>query len=282
MTGNIGLFQYLGNDVLASIPYLCNYMPYNTTGVMQSWESTQVIAEGSSVNGPNSGSFGRTISMFKKGFGDGTAKGGEMDNLYLVLRQDARDGVKADGCTILADVGVYDIDSFVGFMEGATTTFARADNSIIHRMSYQIGCKDQLSGESSIFYAKAAVGVTKDALHVVMEGTATFSYVIRVQSPDHVVYSLNGAGIEAMASYASNSTVYRWVDSSGTMHWVNNAQNVDLMMLDQAGNLQLHSALDLTPIPYSSRPPIKQGRAWFNANTGQLMLCRDGSTWSAL
>lgn len=282
MTGNAGWFAYDGADINAVYGLNYKYLPYNTTTTPNSYDSIQVISEGSSVNGPNSGSFARTISMFKKDFGTAAAKGGEMDALYIVLRQDGRDGVQSDGCGILVDVEAYDNPGFVGIMEGAFTQVAKATNTISYRVNVQIGCADYATGEGAAFYGKAAVSCVKDGLHLVAEGNAFFQYWLRFQSPDHTVYSLDKNGLEAMASFASGSTVWRYVDSQGTLHIVNNTQSVDLLLLDQAGNMQLNSALDLKPTAYANRPAIKQGRIWFNASTGQLMICRDNASWSAL
>lgn len=288
MTTRLGLFEYLGEDVEASESWCTHYLDYNTSDHAYSAESIQVIAEGSAVNGPVRGSFARTISLFKKGFGTPGAKGGELDGIYIVVRQDARDGVQADGCAILLDYAAFDNPGFTGGLEGATSMISKATNKIIRRISYQLGCMDYASGESAVLYGKAPEGVApvKDGIHLSAEGANRFENWLRFDVPGHIAYLLTGDGLERMASRASGSSMGRWVDSAGTLHFVNHGLTVDLALLDQAGNLKAHrsvnvgSFLDLPP--QASAPPVKQGRMWLNGVTGELMLCRDGATWSVL
>jgi hypothetical protein len=287
MGERLGLFEYLGDDVEAFEDWCTHYLDYNTSDHSYSAESIQVIAGGSSVNGPVRGSFARSISLFKEGFGGPDAKGGEMDGLYIVVRQDTRDGVAADGCGILIDYASFDNPGFTGGIEGATSIISKTTNKITRRISYQLGCMDYATGEGAVLYGKAPQGVApvKDGLHLTTEGTNYFQYWLRFQTPDHTVYSLNKNGFEGLASFNSGSTVWRYVDSGGTLHFVNHNITVDLALLDQAGNLKLNGGVEADFIdlpPLASAPAIKQGRMWMNAATGKLMICRDNATWSAL
>ncbi|PDS34837.1 hypothetical protein CO665_28190 [Rhizobium anhuiense] len=292
MGERLGLFEYLGDDVEASESWCTHYLDYNTSDHAYSAESIQVIAGGSAVNGPVRGSFARTISLFKEGFGGPAAKGGELDGLYIVVRQDARNGVAADGCGILIDYTAFDNPGFIGGIEGATSMISKATSTVVRRISYQLGCMDYASGEGAVLYGKAPQGVSpvKDGIHLTTEGTNYFQYWVRFQNPSHTVYSLAKSGIEAMASFNSGSTVWRYVDSAGTVHFVNHNMTVDLALLDQAGNLKVYKSvsanwLDINPIDGndpSEVPPIKQGRIWFNARTGKYMGCRDNATWTEL
>jgi hypothetical protein len=285
MGTRLGLFEYLGDDVEASESWCTHYLDYNTSDHAYSAESIQVIAGGSAVNGPVRGSFGRSISLFKEGFGGLAAKGGELDGLYIVVRQDTRDGVAADGCGILIDYAAFDNPGFIGGIEGATSMISKASSTVVRRISYQIGCMDYASGEGAVLYGKAPQGVSpvKDGIHLTTEGTNYFQYWMRFQTPSHTVYSLAKSGIEGMASFNSGSTVWRYVDSGGTLHFVNNNMTVDLALLDQSGNLKLYGSVEadfLDLPPTTSAPPIKQGRIWMNAVTGKLMICRDNATWT--
>ncbi|ASS55919.1 hypothetical protein [Rhizobium leguminosarum] len=285
MGTRLGLFEYLGDDVEASENWCTHYLDYNTSDHAYSAESIQVLAGGSAVNGPVRGSFARSISLFKEGFGGPNAKGGELDGLYIVVRQDTRDGVAADGCGVLIDYAAFDNPGFIGGIEGATSMISKASSTVVRRISYQIGCMDYASGEGAVLYGKAPQGVSpvKDGIHLTTEGSNYFQYWMRFQNPSHTVYSLAKSGIEGMASFNSGSTVWRYVDSAGTLHFVNNNMTVDLALLDQAGNLKLYGSVEadfLDLPPTTSAPPIKQGRIWMNAVTGKLMICRDNATWT--
>lgn len=116
-----GLFSYNGADVEAK-QFIHDHLRFNNDvgNHLLATKSVHTIAEGGTINGPARASVAHAVSLMKKGYGDGTAKGGEMDGIYLVVRQDQRDGVRADACGILIDAAFYDNDGFVGGIEGHT------------------------------------------------------------------------------------------------------------------------------------------------------------------
>lgn len=281
MGTRLGLFEYQGDDVEAFEGWCTHFLDYNTSDHSYSAESIQVIAEGSSVNGPVRGSFAKTISLFKEGFGGPNAKGGELDSLYVTLRQDARDGVRADGCGILIDAAFYDNDGFVGGIEGATSKISKASQTVVTKMSYQIGCMDHSTSTEIAYYSKAMVGEISYGLRLDSAGpTNFFSYYLMFCYSNHPVFSVGWSGNMKMGNASNLSTMTVRVEPDGMMAWVNSNETARLAWLDQAGNLGVRSSLDLSPQVVA--PAIKQGRIWFNGTTGDLMICRDGATWTAL
>lgn len=271
----MGLFNPSGSDLNANVADT-QVVTYGSG--MRAGQGHQVLAGGSPTNGPLNGTFGQTISVFKQGFGTSSAKGGEIDGLYVVLRQDTRDGVQGDGCGLLIDAGFYDNAGFVGGIEGATTKFAKSNGAQVNRLVYQIGCMDHASSTEIGIFARVEIGEATAGMRLQSNHAsgAVFTDFIQAHNGAFNAFRVDNQGVVTQASPAGEFSGVR-VNNGGTRAWLNNPANAELMTLDQAGNLSVLSSLRVPP--RTSAPPVQQGRIWQDAYTGKLKVCEDGVNW---
>ncbi len=156
-------------------------IPFNTvTTGGQSAFHVRAVAEGSSQNGPGPPRSAPRSRHSRKGFGTGTAKGGELDGLYVVVapgqpahRRAGSDPDRGDGCGVLIDAAVHENVGFVGGLEGATYGFCRTRSRTpngnaapTRRLAYQIGCTDTTTPASIGYFTSAAQGRHSAGLHI--------------------------------------------------------------------------------------------------------------------
>ncbi|MBB4113474.1 hypothetical protein FHT80_002800 [Rhizobium sp. BK226] len=286
--GYTGWFHYNGADIKAK-QFVHDRLPFNTdTTKPLTTRAIHTIAGGSTVNGPVAGAFGQTISLMKEGFGTAAAKGGEMDALYIVMRQDNRDGVPADGCGILIDVAAYDNIGFVGGIEGATTRFRKSDNQIATRLSYQIGCMDFATSTEIIYYGKAVAseigyGIKLDCD---LASGGFYSNYINCNNGNWDVFNINKNGEIRVGNDSGSSGVFLASDPSGTFSVRNNNQTSSLLSINQAGSLEALATLKAGDyIQFGTRtsaPSPVAGAVYRDSATGKLKACEDGATWRTI
>lgn len=234
-------------------------IPFNTvTTGGQSAFHVRAVAEGSSQNGPGPASIGASISAFKEGFGTGAAKGGELDGLYVVVRQDSprtgaqgvNDPDRGDGCGILIDAAVHENVGFVGGIEGATTVLsnsqlnANGNPAPTRRLVYQLGCTDTTSASSIGLFTSAAMGSHSAGLLVYgAEGAGgSFDHYIQCRTDTVGIFNVDRGGTVSMGRRLNSGqlidlAVHMAVQSDFSLSWLNAGKTVPLLNLDQNGNL---------------------------------------------
>ncbi len=217
------------------------------------------IAEGTNQNGPRGAALGASISMMKKGFGTGSAGPGEIDGLYVVLRQDSqRTGATgtgaADGCGILIDAAVHQNVGFVGGIEGATTvlsndqTNANGGGVPVRNMSYQIGCTNTAANGASMCYFGGAARGEHDAGLLLYNHEASggfFREFINLVTNAGKVFGIDRRGDISLGRYRTDGVtmsdvMHMRINSDSSLGWVNAPKNVQLMSLNQNGDLSLY------------------------------------------
>ncbi|NEI60903.1 hypothetical protein [Rhizobium leguminosarum] len=269
-----GLFSYNGADVEAK-QFIHDHLRFNNDvgNHLLATKSVHTIAEGGTINGPARASVAHAVSLMKKGYGDGTAKGGEMDGIYLVVRQDQRDGVRADACGILIDAAFYDNDGFVGGIEGATQKNDKVTQAALSRLVYQIGCMDHAASQEIAYFASAdyseiSYGLKLDG-HISTGGY--FSNYISCSNGSWDVFNINRNGEVTLRHDLSGTSMAIRVGTSGNFGVLNNAKTVELFTVFQNGGIRL--------APQASAPTVAQGAVYFDSVAGKLKVCEDGVNW---
>lgn len=222
---------------------------FNPNGAGGNFSSFHIrtVAEGTNINGPRGATLGASISTFKEGFGTGTAKTGEIDALYIVLRQDSpRNGVTQDGCGILIDAAVYENVGFVGGIEGATAVLRNSDGAQIRRISYQIGCVDTTTGSDTAIFANAAIGQIDNGILLQSDYAAGnyFENFIVLNDGSRSVFRVNRSGQLFLGSRTgSTSTRGIQVDTSGTIGFLNAAATVQVVTIANDGTVDMQGSL---------------------------------------
>lgn len=248
--------------------YLNAKMAFNTEqGVQRSASHIRAIAEGSVINGPGTAELGHTISLMKEGFGTGTAKGGEIDGLYIVVRQDgpraneanASGANRSDACGVLIDAAFYDKTGFTGGIEGATALLNPADNSSMKRLSYQIGCINAATGTAQIdsngLYVGASAGQNSNGVLVnAFEGAGGyFDNFIQCGTDSGYVFQIDRKGVVSIGKHAIGGTTsadhfHIGLQNDASLGFVNSNRSAQVANLTQGGNLSLLGNLNATAI----------------------------------
>ncbi|MBB3938150.1 hypothetical protein [Aureimonas phyllosphaerae] len=283
--------------------------PYNPDYAAGNYIASHVrhVAEGTEKNGPRGAAVGLGVSMQKEGFGTGTAKGGEIDALYVVLRQDSpRNGAagsvggsgdiipdRGDGCGILIDAAVYENVGFVGGIEGATTVLKNDGSGQAQRISYQIGCTDTTRGNNSFgYFASATVGkVTGGLLLTSMEGAGGFfENFIQCNTDVGTLFQVDRRGLVSFgkltnAGQTINPAMHMTLQADYSLGWINADKSVQLMNLNQNGDLGVYgnlaaAALNVTggvariiPSNAAGAPSTWTVGSLFVDGSGRLLYC---------
>ncbi|WP_156419251.1 hypothetical protein [Aureimonas sp. AU12] len=224
----------------------------------------RTVSEGSALNGPRSATLAASISLFKEGFGTGTARGGEMDGLYIVVRQDgprvnspetdAKSPNRSDACGILIDAAFFDKTGFTGGIEGATTLLSGTGGGNKARLSYQIGCMNAATGTDRIdsigLYAAATVG--KNSVGLLLNNFEStggyFDKFIECGNDSGQIFSVDRFGTVSFGKlrndgYTLDAKMHMTLQADASLGWVNSNKSVQIMSLDQGGNLSVFAGL---------------------------------------
>lgn len=298
---------------------LSSHLRFNddTTAFQLSAFHVGVRAEGSSANGPAKASLGMSMRLVKEGFGAGTAKGGEIDGLYIVVRQDsprtgaqgATDPNRGDACGALIDVAVYENVGFVGGVEGATSVLANATGQVSRRMSYQIGCTDTTTASSIGYFASASLGQHSAGMLIYnAEGSGgNFTNFIQCGTDTGTVFNIDRTGIVSLGRHVvggttSSTRMNLRVNQNGALGFLNSSQTTEIALLSQTGQLTLANGLTAPNVTttgdvsagnavitkfvqfnkQSSVPAAVQGRVYQDAATGKLRVCEDGVNYRTI
>lgn len=218
----------------------------------------RTVSEGSALNGPRSATLAASISLFKEGYGTGTARGGEMDGLYIVVRQDgprvnspetdAKSPNRSDACGILIDAAFYDKTGFTGGIEGATTLHSGTGSGDKARLSYQIGCINAATGTDRIdsigFYAAATVG--KNSVGLLLNNFEStggyFDKFIECGNDRGQIFGIDRFGLVSFGKlrndgYTLDAKMHMTLQADASLGWINSGKSVQILSLDQGGNL---------------------------------------------
>jgi hypothetical protein len=109
----------------------------------------RVVSKGSGVNGPARAAYVRELDIRKEGFGTGTCNRGEIDGLYIVVRNDRNisDSTSySDSGGILMDVDQMEGTGFACLMEGMTKTIDRSTFGIKKNINVQLAPMNEVPG----------------------------------------------------------------------------------------------------------------------------------------
>ncbi len=136
----------------------------------------EVLAEGSTKNGPWSATVGQTLYITKKGYSSGAAIAGEIDALSIFLRQDGPDGLpsadpgSSDAAVLMFNAQNIGTCGFVSLMD-STVSNLRRDPGFPIDISAQIqyGVIDANNAAGKVLFGYVAgmkVGIGRTAYHV--------------------------------------------------------------------------------------------------------------------
>ena len=143
--------------------------------------------QGSGLNGPASADCGLTVGVRKKGF-DGATRppAGEIDGLYIVVRQDGPTGQPSGGSNssdasgILVDIQNIDDVGFTSAWEAATSNYNRAAGAITRSIQTQIGVLN-MNGSPVTSYGyvcSATTGALGTAYYAGKASGASWDYIL--------------------------------------------------------------------------------------------------------
>lgn len=239
--------------VQTASPFNANYEGGNISAL-----HVRHVAEGTNKNGPRGAGLGASVSMFKEGFGTGTAKGGEIDGVYIVVRQDSprdnsqgiNDPNRGDACDILIDAAVYEQVGFVGGIEGATTVLANANGASTRRLVYQFGCTDTTTTSSIGLFTSAALGSHSAGLLIYGAESAggSFDNYIQCRTDTVGIFNVDRGGTVSMGRRLNSGqmidlSVHMAVQADFSLAWLNANKSASLLNLDQNGNLSARAGV---------------------------------------
>ena len=228
-------------------------LPFNNSGLSRYnhiASNLRVIAKGSNVNGPFKASIGQGLAIWKEGYGTGAAGRGEIDALYIVLKQDSpRDGQNADGCGILIDASTYQGVGFVGGIEGVTREISNANSTEVSSINYQIGCFDTKNAGQPLgvgFHITANSGPVSYGLMIssATQNGGNFQKPIMVNNNGRLLFELDEAGrlmLGASTGSGLRAGIYAGVD--GSFGVLDNAMTSELMKITQVGDASFKASV---------------------------------------
>lgn len=217
------------------------------------------VAEGTNKNGPRGAALGLGVSMFKEGFGTGTAKGGEVDAVYIVVRQDSprdnsqgiNDPNRGDACGILIDAAVHEKVGFVGLIEGATTVLANDGSGPKRRLVAQVACTDTTTEASTGYFTAASLGEHGAGLHVHMAEAdgGFFRSPIYVGTEKGQIFGVDRDGSVALGRRLNNGdlvprAMHLVVQGDSSLGIVNADKTVQLVNVTQNGDVNAYGQVN--------------------------------------
>lgn len=162
----------------------------------------ETVANGSTANGPSNATIAQGITIAKKAYGSGSAVGGEIDGLRIVVRQDGPQGLanndpgSSDCAGILVNAQNRGDCGWIAAFEAQTTNTNAVGGGIARQIQTKIGVlntNDDLK-RSYGFSAVSNEGVNHSAFYV-----AGFEYAL---------FSDSGLEIKPNGEYAINAPAW--------------------------------------------------------------------------
>lgn len=153
-------------------------------GASYSTNHIEVRPAGSGINGPVSADVGLSVSAIKSGWEGSTPGTGELDALYVVLRNSGPDSsggtTNSDGSALLMDVQNRGPVGFANAMEATVSNVDRSTFQYTRNIGVQVGVVNTLTtGQQSYGYVAIAKDGDNDAgVFVQTQGSATWGKYI--------------------------------------------------------------------------------------------------------
>ncbi|MFG1259138.1 hypothetical protein V5F79_17550 [Xanthobacter flavus] len=124
------------------------------SGAKHAAEYLEFRPRGSGINGPNSADYGKIISVIKHDWLNPSCAKGELDAMYLVVRNGGPDAEanddKSDGSGFLGDIQNVGNSGFVALYEASVSNIRRSDFAITRQIAVQSApINSVISGQSS-------------------------------------------------------------------------------------------------------------------------------------
>jgi hypothetical protein len=203
------------------------------------------VALGSGANGPSNADMGQNITIYKQGYGSGTAASGEIDGLTIFVRQDGPQGypsgdpLSSDAAGILINTQNIGNVGFVAAIECATTNLNSSTFAVDYQIQTQVGVMN-MNGVGAPKYGFAAVsvaGVNTSAYHAdqisgsftnLLSGNGSFTNIINV--PGKLV-------IDAAGNYSAITT--DWASGAWSISRPAGANSITTFLHRGTGALKL-------------------------------------------
>lgn len=154
---------------------------------------------GSGKNGPVSADVGLGLSVIKQGFGGATRPAaGEMDGLYIVVRQDGPQGTasgatnSSDASGILVDAQIVGDAGFIAIADCQSSQIDATSFAFLRRMQVQAGAIIANAAGAPVSYGYTAVAKTGALNHAFYAGESGGTWDNILKAPGKL--SIDGAG----------------------------------------------------------------------------------------
>lgn len=153
-------------------------------GRTESARHTEMLAWGSTQNGPANATVGESIYITKRGYAAGSAVGGEIDGIELFLRQDGPDGFpsadpgSSDAAALMVNAQNIGTCGFVAVLDASVSNVLRTSGFPIDiSMQVQSGVIDANNAAGKVSFGHVAVmraGTGRTAFHAGVSNTGTW------------------------------------------------------------------------------------------------------------
>ena len=197
---------------------------------------------GSGANGAANSDMGVNISVIKQNYLTSTMQG-EIDGLNVVVRQGGPAGngstTNSDAAGLLIDVGMLSGSGFVAAYEGSTSIF-NSSGVTTNQIQTQIGVLDSTTATHVGFAAIAGNGVIDDGIRLLSSGTGSFTNFMTFYNTGGTnVFRVNGNGNLTLTANGGVTPSKTIRVLSGQLSILNDAQNVQILVLDDSGNVNI-------------------------------------------
>lgn len=155
---------------------------------------------GSGKNGPTSADVGFGVSVIKKGFGTATRPpAGEIDGLYIVVRQDGPQGTisddvaSSDAAGILVDAQTVGDAGFISVSDCQSSQIDATTFELLRRMQVQSGVIIANAAGGPVSYGYTATAKTGTLDHAFYVGEAGGQWLNLFKAPNKLTIDSNGS-----------------------------------------------------------------------------------------
>lgn len=153
-------------------------------GRTESARHTEMLAYGSTLNGPANATVAESMYITKRGYAGGSAASGEIDGLELFLRQDGPDGFasaapeSSDAAALMVNAQNIGTCGFVAVLDASVSNLLRTSGFPIDiSMQVQSGVIDANNAAGKVSFGHVAVmraGTGRTAFHAGVSNTGTW------------------------------------------------------------------------------------------------------------
>lgn len=216
------------------------------------------IALGSGANGPTNADMGQNITIFKQGYGSGTAAGGEIDGLTIFVRQDGPQGypsgdpLSSDSAGILINTQNIGNVGFTAAIECSTSNLNATTFAVDYQIQTQMGVLD-MNGVGAPKYGFVAVsiaGSNTSAYHAdqvsgsfssLLSGNGSFTNIINV--PGKLTVDAAGNYSALTSSWPSGAwSISRPAGANSATTFLHRGTGALTMLTQDAGAIQFSTS----------------------------------------